>query len=765
MTHLTDIKEHLEVLNLSTTCAPTMKEYKQAYRELMKLHPDLGGDTARFQEITLAARMVFEYITTHQGEQARPESDDDDNLIKAFEASNKVDYNNGNVVFGIDPKESSLWVQYLTKRLGKPLPLEQGNALQFKMEDFRLPRQSASTKSNYGTVTVTLWPNPKTTTPKAMVQGRCYMAFITFILPLIIKDIKNVSKHSITEESLELGNDEEGEHEGDQVEGDTATDTATSKALGRLEKELLVMRDDMAGRFDAVVKSKTASDFSLLDKRLESLENLLRQNIEQNSRLSASLDSLKDSLSRNTEGVLCPEQVEQLAKQISSSQNNQITEISTTVTAIRGEMALASSLHEVQNKVDSINPLLDLVHTAALKIDYNVNDMRKEINKTNEITNNEMIQVRKNSDNSLTMFEEMMKSLKNIEISNSKTSPTLPQAQATSNSSKSTPEPDIPLRKGVMFASSIALDTDIQRYKEELNVDLKVIPTYYIKEHPNSRDPDAYLGCMVNQHLRGKVGYNFAIFATGTNDISDLDCNTSPPTTLFSEVSEQSRTLFDMADSIAKEMDIDVFVIDKPPRYDASSDPTGMKQKLTKFANGALASNTGATPRIFLVEQASLARSSIKAREDIYQRDGLHLTSKGLNFYTSNIIGAMKDCYPDTQLLPKQAGARETATPGHVHGQRESHGQLGARDRGVGQREGYGRGYRGQRDIRRRDRGRDTRERRGQGDYHHNPRPYPPATQPWGGRGGGRWDKGQHWDYPDLSFGGGYSQYDRRGYY
>ena len=45
------------------------------------------------------------------------------------------------------------------------------------------------------------------------------------------------------------------------------------------------------------------------------------------------------------------------------------------------------------------------------------------------------------------------------------------------------------------------------------------------------------------------------------------------------------------------------------------------------------------------------------------------------------------------------------------------------------------------------------------------PTTYPPATQPWGGRGGGRWDKGQHWDYPDHSFGGGYSQYDRPGYY
>ena len=71
MATIADIKEHLVVLNLSTTRVPSMKEYKKAYRELMRLHPDLGGDTTRFQEITLAARMIFEFITTHPAEQTR----------------------------------------------------------------------------------------------------------------------------------------------------------------------------------------------------------------------------------------------------------------------------------------------------------------------------------------------------------------------------------------------------------------------------------------------------------------------------------------------------------------------------------------------------------------------------------------------------------------------------------------------------------------------------------------------------------------------
>ena len=379
MAQITDIKEHLEVLSLRTTHVPTLKEYKQAYRQLMKLHPDLGGDTAQFQEITLAARTVFEFITTHHSD-ARPDNDEDNDLIKAFEASNKVDYNNGNVVFGIDPKESSLWVQCLTKRLGKPLPLDNGNALQFRIEDYRIPKQSSSIKTNYGNVIVTLWPNPKTTSPKAMVQGKCHMAFITFTLPLIIKDIKTASKPPKATGAIEqIGDSDE---EAVDEECNSAT-TVTSKALGRLEQELLIMRNDMSERLEAVLQTKPAPDFTHLDRRLGTLEDLLRQNNEQHTKLTSSIDNLRDSLIKNSGHVqLDQEQLEHLAKEISSSHNNQITELSTTVSAIRSEMALASSLSAVQDKVDIITPVLDTVHSAALKIDYNVNDLRKEVTKT-----------------------------------------------------------------------------------------------------------------------------------------------------------------------------------------------------------------------------------------------------------------------------------------------------------------------------------------------------------------------------------------------
>ena len=91
-----------------------------------------------------------------------------------------------------------------------------------------------------------------------------------------------------------------------------------------------------------------------------------------------------------------------------------------------------------------------------------------------------------------------------------------------------------------------------------------------------------------------------------------------------------------------------------------SDDPNGLKLKLTKHSNGVLASLSGNTAKIFLVEQASLGRSSERARAEIYQKDGLHLTKKGLNFYNSNIISSLKECYPDTEGFNKSDESRHT---------------------------------------------------------------------------------------------------------
>ena len=244
---------------------------------------------------------------------------------------------------------------------------------------------------------------------------------------------------------------------------------------------------------------------------------------------------------------------------------------------------------------------------------------------------------------------------------------------------------------------------------------------------------------MVNKHLAGKGCYDFAILAIGTSDITDMDVgNDSNVTTLTNYVADQTKTVADVAKSLATENNIDIFVVDKPPRYDPpTKDPTGMCAKLSKYSNGVMASSLGMTPRLFIVDQSSLARTSLKARADVYKPDGLHLTPKGLTFYTSNITKSLLECYADI-VPPKQSTkppsydqTTSRGDRGHHQGDNRRNGQWDRRGGGQQPRNDYGPPHGG----------------------HPQFYPYPayPPPPPGWGRGGGGWGgrqgrQQQNWD-------------------
>ena len=181
---------------------------------------------------------------------------------------------------------------------------------------------------------------------------------------------------------------------------------------------------------------------------------------------------------------------------------------------------------------------------------------------------------------------------------------------------------------------------------------MTIVPTYNPEENPSSKNPDSHLSLKIDVNLNGSCSYDLAILATGSNDITAMDTAASSLESLYSVVSEQSRTLFNTAEPLTKQKNMDVFLVEKTPKYDLHNDPDGINQKLTNFSSSVLASLTGATPRIFLVEQSNLNRSSVKARAEVFQADFLHLTNnKGLGFYNTNIINAINECYPDTKDL------------------------------------------------------------------------------------------------------------------
>ena len=245
-----------------------------------------------------------------------------------------------------------------------------------------------------------------------------------------------------------------------------------------------------------------------------------------------------------------------------------------------------------------------------MKINESIKELSQKTLDTSVATAKEMTQIRKNSDNSLTMFASMKTSLETIALANKNQANTNPTSQPTQTPAPSSPNPR--LRKGIMFSSSIGLGLDAKRFMQELNCEVKIIPTYYIEEHSGATDPDAFLQCMVNQHA--KQGFDFAIIATGSNDITMMDTENAPATTIFQQAKEQSELLCDIAKNMSTELNLDLFIMEKPPRYDQpAKDPSGMKQKLSRYSNGVLATTTGLVPRTFLVEQAGLSRKQVNS--------------------------------------------------------------------------------------------------------------------------------------------------------
>ena len=692
-----------------------MSEYKKAYREKLKNHPDKGGDTAVFQGITEAAMAVWQFMVLNQDKQNRAEADKDSALLKNFEKSNNVTYNKGNVVFDIDGAKAGLWINCLKKRVGPPVELSDGSGVKMRQEQFKIPLVSCKTKQEYGSLSVTVYPNPKTSHPKILVQGQAYLAFVTLVLPEVFKDMEDprlAIVDTINPSNLS-DHDSDDEDSADKlVVLDQVATKSMQQAFHRMEIEMVNIRNSLAAKVDAALVNLTTNKSSL-DSKLDSLEGLMKDNLEKNNELAHAITDLTNSLKNsNTNVTLETSHIEKLAASVTNHPS--LANLSTTLSSLRSEVAQSANLSAVQCEVQGLT-------TSINTLESQVKDISKKITEGNEAATKDMAQMRKNSDQSLGLFDSMKQSLdilaKQAHTPETTHSSKPTHTQPTTSDTATQPK----TYKGVIFASHSALDIDTKKIKSDLNCELKIIPTDYVLPQTGSSDPDSYLQCMVNQHLAGKDCYDFAIIATGMNDISDLDVENTPPTTLTSNVADQTKTIVEVAENLVNENNIDIFIVDKPPRYDlADKDPTGMYAKLTKYSNGVLASSVGMTPRLFIVDQSNLARSGAKARSDIYRPDGLSLTNKGLGFYTSSLTKSLSDCYPD-MTAPKHP------SPTQAHDQGQGGGRNGGGARG-------GQGRRGDHWDRR---DRQHQDRPGYGFPGNLPYPYPNYPPPPPG-----WDRG-----------------------
>ena len=118
----------------------------------------------------------------------------------------------------------------------------------------------------------------------------------------------------------------------------------------------------------------------------------------------------------------------------------------------------------------------------------------------------------------------------------------------------------------VVLTSSVGKLADTGKIAEVLNCDVEIMSAYYIYENRDAQEPEKNLSQELQRSVTSDV--DIVVIQTGSNEISDFDLN-EPITNLQQSASEQSKRLLELASKTASEFNCEVFVSERPPRYDS----------------------------------------------------------------------------------------------------------------------------------------------------------------------------------------------------
>ena len=130
-----------------------------------------------------------------------------------------------------------------------------------------------------------------------------YLAFVSFVLPAVIKDVeagKPLTIGDTAEASMDFLGIEEEE------ETDSVPDTELvelENSFKRMENEIITLRNDLVERVELAISNSRQTDTPQLETRINNLEDLLKETIEQNKTLTYSLEKLNAALDKTGERV------------------------------------------------------------------------------------------------------------------------------------------------------------------------------------------------------------------------------------------------------------------------------------------------------------------------------------------------------------------------------------------------------------------------------------------------------------------------------
>ena len=669
-TKLQTIVKFLSVLRLETDRVPTLSEYRTAFKNLLTLHPDKAGNdtTGEFQAITEAARHVFEFLT--QNTDLQPEEIDEEDILGWFVKTYGVVYNSNCVCFDLTADTVDDWKVELEGMLGSSKPLPKKNnkepGIQYKKDSWSLG------ESTFGTISVNFYHN----TLKVMVQGNSYLDFTTFAIPGMVERMKKKTITAAVVDETENYFDTE-ESVTDKIENGSKF---IIEGFKRMQAEVVTLRRELVKTVDESYKRADDKEHTTLEAiglKLDKLDTLLNEN---KAEIAAMNGKIAEIANQNSTVKLDQVTIGELATAVSDTKNTELDEI-------------ASTLKEVRDKIDE-KKLDDVVESnkavvAKLESVKNLSDVFTEgMNKLEQIS----VRDAKNSALSVaalnSMNDHMVSLLAKFDAvphtGPATATPVAPISSppSTEPAKQASPPPvttdvttkknERKVRRGKLFSSSVALGCDVSKLEYELNCCLEIFETYHIIENPSAQDPEKYLSNMLKTHLsKDEDEIDFIIVCVGSNDITRLNTD-DDIVTLNDKAVEHSKVLSNLAQEVVDTYGIDVFVMERPARYDKKErDPKALKTNLNQAANGMLIPLTNVLEKVHLIKLPSLENLSGKVKKDTFKDDGIHLTNVGLTALEDDLIAGMKTVYRD--IKPPSAHSQADNRVGakrHEHGGR-----------------------------------------------------------------------------------------------
>ena len=530
-------------------------------------------------------------IKTSMEEQEEEEGDRE--LLKVFESSSSVTYNDSSVTFFLEEGRVEEWRSTLQEYFKDEDTKEKEgeHSVQFMHPMWPLVGQEGKRKVD--SLSVTLYPS--CSEPKVLVQGKLYLHFVTQVLPRM---------------ALSLGKD----------------NTQIKAILGGEVEEPEVKEAENSKKCDN-------SDMNTVNNSIKRLEIAFMEKMEA---------SVQYQVATQKELKGMKAEVETLKEEVKSMNNS-----APRVAQPQGEGSVQTLSSKIETSTKEIKSKIDELKTSVKKVEETTMETFKDVKKL-RTSHDEVMSLITKLHSRLDPIQESL-SRSSLLVNGESPASSKVQEEVATPVEEEVEVVQVRQRKGIIFTSSVARELNIEQFEKDTKSKVEKVETYRIKPKEKCKDPEAHVSSMVKEHMA--KDHDFAVFVVGSNDITDLK-----PELESSDVLEKcemlAHKLVDAAVGVATEYSTEVFISELTPRYDSKEkDGLGPLATLSMVTNTFLVKKVkevrSETVRLHLINQRSLARPKGEEQDKVYERDGRHLTKEGLHLITSNIISSLRTIYKD----------------------------------------------------------------------------------------------------------------------